>query len=75
MAAWCWRSLPAGTPKRLWSGSEALDQAAYAREDAVAVTHAPGLIGALLVGVNFAKAVYAGRFALDSGTPFAFPHR
>lgn len=38
---------------------QALDQAKLTREDldAVAVTYAPGLIGALLVGVNFAKAV------------------
>ncbi|MDR1928465.1 MAG: tRNA (adenosine(37)-N6)-threonylcarbamoyltransferase complex transferase subunit TsaD [Oscillospiraceae bacterium] len=36
---------------------EALRQAGLAPEDvdAVAVTHAPGLVGALLVGVNFAK--------------------
>ena len=36
---------------------EALDQArlTLGEVDAVAVTHAPGLIGALLVGVNFAK--------------------
>ncbi len=36
---------------------EALDKASltYADVDAVAVTFAPGLIGALLVGVNFAK--------------------
>lgn len=36
---------------------QALDEAgtALADIDAVAVTHAPGLIGALLVGVNFAK--------------------
>lgn len=36
---------------------EALDQAQVTLQgvDAVAVTHAPGLIGALLVGVNFAK--------------------
>ncbi len=36
---------------------EALDQAGLSLKeiDAVAVTHAPGLIGALLVGVNFAK--------------------
>lgn len=36
---------------------EALDQACLTLKelDAVAVTHAPGLIGALLVGVNFAK--------------------
>lgn len=37
---------------------EALKRASLEREDldAVAVTYAPGLIGALLVGVNFAKA-------------------
>ena len=37
---------------------QALQQANLAREDidAVAVTYAPGLIGAVLVGVNFAKA-------------------
>lgn len=29
--------------------------------DAVAVTHGPGLAGALVVGVNFAKAVAAAR--------------
>ena len=29
--------------------------------DAVAVTHAPGLVGALLVGVSFAKAIAFGR--------------
>lgn len=38
---------------------EALSQAQISREalDAIAVTNAPGLIGALLVGVNFAKSV------------------
>ena len=37
---------------------QALEQAGLTREqiDAVAVTYAPGLIGAVLVGVNFAKA-------------------
>ena len=37
---------------------QALEQAKLTREDidAVAVTYAPGLIGAVLVGVNFAKA-------------------
>lgn len=37
--------------------AEALDQAGVTMDDieAIAVTHAPGLIGALLVGVNFAK--------------------
>ena len=43
---------------------EALRQAGLTRQDigAVAVTYAPGLIGAVLVGVNFAKSV---AFALD----------
>ena len=43
---------------------EALQRAGLGRDelDAVAVTYAPGLIGALLVGVNFAK---AAAFALD----------
>ena len=38
---------------------QALEDAALTRQDidAVAVTYAPGLIGAVLVGVNFAKAV------------------
>src|SRR3982750_458453 len=31
------------------------------RIDAIAVTHAPGLVGALLVGVSFAKALAFGR--------------
>ena len=41
---------------------QALEQAGVTRGDidAVAVTYAPGLIGALLVGVNFAKAVAFG---------------
>ncbi len=41
---------------------EALKKAAVSKEqlDAVAVTHGPGLIGALLVGVNFAKAFAYG---------------
>ncbi len=41
---------------------EALRQAGAARSDidAVAVTYAPGLIGAVLVGVNFAKAAAYG---------------
>jgi N6-L-threonylcarbamoyladenine synthase len=33
----------------------------YESIDAVAVTHAPGLVGALLVGVSFAKALAFGR--------------
>ena len=38
---------------------QAMEQAGIAKDeiDAVAVTYAPGLIGALLVGVNFAKAL------------------
>ncbi len=41
----------------------ALEQAgcAWTDIDAIAVTHAPGLVGALLVGVSFAKAVGAAR--------------
>ena len=41
---------------------EAINRAGITREelDAVAVTYAPGLIGALLVGVNFAKSVSFG---------------
>lgn len=41
---------------------EALKQAGLTRKDvdAVAVTYAPGLIGAVLVGVNFAKSVAYG---------------
>jgi len=43
--------------------TRALDDAGAALDsiDAVAVTHAPGLVGALLVGVSFAKAVAFGR--------------
>ncbi len=43
---------------------QALENAKISREeiDAVAVTYAPGLIGAVLVGVNFAK---AAAFAMD----------
>ncbi|MCI7474145.1 MAG: tRNA (adenosine(37)-N6)-threonylcarbamoyltransferase complex transferase subunit TsaD [Clostridiales bacterium] len=43
-------------------GDQALRQAGVTRSDidAVAVTYAPGLIGALLVGVNFAKSVAYG---------------
>jgi N6-L-threonylcarbamoyladenine synthase len=37
--------------------------------DAIAVTHAPGLVGALLVGVSFAKALAYGR-----GIPFIGVH-
>lgn len=37
--------------------------------DAIAVTHAPGLIGALLVGVNFAKGL-----ALSTGKPLVPVH-
>lgn len=50
---------------------EALDKAGLKREDidAVAVTYAPGLIGAVLVGVNFAKAA-----ALALGVPLIPVH-
>ena len=43
--------------------SEALEQANLTLDeiDAVAVTYAPGLIGALLVGVNFAKGLCAAK--------------
>lgn len=50
---------------------EALEQAGCTLEDidAIAVTYAPGLIGALLVGVNFAKGL-----ALASGKPLVPVH-
>ena len=51
--------------------SQALSDAGLTLEgvDAVAVTHAPGLIGALLVGVNFAKGL-----SLASGLPLIPTH-
>ncbi len=50
---------------------QALDQAGLSRRDidAVAVTYAPGLIGAVLVGVNFAKAA-----AMAMGKPLIPVH-
>ena len=50
---------------------QALEQAGLTRQeiDAVAVTYAPGLIGAVLVGVNFAKAA-----ALALGKPLIPVH-
>ncbi len=50
---------------------KALDDAEMKIEDidAIAVTHAPGLIGALLVGVNFAKGL-----SLSSGKPLIPTH-
>lgn len=50
---------------------KALDDAGLTLEevDAIAVTYAPGLIGALLVGVNFAKGL-----ALSSGKPLIPVH-
>ena len=50
---------------------EALETAGTALEqiDAVAVTYAPGLIGSLLVGVNFAKAL-----AVSTGKPLVPVH-
>jgi N6-L-threonylcarbamoyladenine synthase len=43
--------------------TQALDDAGATLDtiDAIAVTHAPGLVGALLVGVSFAKALAYGR--------------
>ena len=51
--------------------NEALEQAhvTLADVDAVAVTHAPGLIGALLVGVSFAKGL-----AMATGKPLVPVH-
>ena len=44
--------------------------------DAVAVTFAPGLIGAVLVGVNFAKGLaYSAGQAAGAGAPSAGTHR
>lgn len=50
---------------------QALERASLTRDDidAVAVTYAPGLIGAVLVGVNFAKAV-----AMAMGKPLIPVH-
>ena len=50
---------------------QALSQAdvTLAQLDAIAVTHAPGLIGALLVGVNFAKGL-----SLSTGLPLVPTH-
>lgn len=50
---------------------QALEQAGVAlgELDGIAVTHAPGLIGALLVGVNFAKGL-----SLSSGLPLVPVH-
>ena len=50
---------------------QALDEAGVSLSgiDAIAVTYAPGLIGALLVGVNFAKGL-----ALSSGLPLVPVH-
>ena len=50
---------------------EALDRANYtiSNIDAIAVTYAPGLIGSLLVGVNFAKSL-----AVATGTPLVPVH-
>lgn len=51
--------------------SQALDEASlgYSDLDAVAVTYAPGLIGALLVGVSFAKGL-----AMSAGLPLIPVH-
>ncbi len=45
--------------------NKAISEAGLEKPDAVAVTYAPGLIGALLVGINFAKAyAYAANIPL-----------
>ena len=53
---------------------EALSRASMTRQeiDAIAVTYAPGLIGAVLVGVNFAK---AAAYSLGSGSPYPGAYR
>ena len=43
--------------------------------DAVAVSYAPGLIGAVLVGVNFAKSAGGTRYPARPGTPYPRSHR
>lgn len=44
--------------------------------DAIGVTYAPGLIGALLVGVNFAKGLsLSANLPAHPGAPPAQPHR
>ncbi len=48
---------------------EALKEAAFPPLDGIAVTHAPGLVGSLLVGLSFAKA-----YAFGLGTPFIGVH-
>ena len=50
---------------------QALNEAECSMEDieAIAVTHAPGLIGALLVGVNFAKGL-----SMATGKPLVPTH-
>lgn len=55
----------------LWVVRKALDDAGKTLDeiDGIAVTYAPGLIGALLVGVNFAKGL-----ALASGKPLVPVH-
>ena len=56
---------------------QALEQAQLTRGDidAVAVTYAPGLIGAVLVGVNFAKlAALGARRAARAGAPHPGTH-
>ena len=55
----------------LWVVQQALEEANVTLKDldAVAVTYAPGLIGALLVGVNFAKGL-----ALSTGLPLIPVH-
>ena len=59
------------TAEALRQAGLALRQADFTLEDidAVAVTHAPGLVGALLVGVNFAKGL-----AYAAGKPLVAVH-
>ena len=55
---------------------EALAQAQLTRQDidAIAVTYAPGLIGAVLVGVNFAKAAAYSLGAVSVSGRLRRPH-
>ena len=52
---------------------QALERANLTRKDidAVAVTYAPGLIGAVLVGVNFAKAAALAKFTPTRTAPMS----
>ena len=72
MAAWCRRSRSRKHIEAIYGlADQALARTGLLRSDidAVAVTYAPGLIGAVLVGVNFAKAA-----ALALGKPLIPVH-